>query len=139
MNLKFTGSTQIKLKRVAPKHADYCKLSVFANVLNHLGYREKFGETLTPEFLLEKLNSKRKSLGTNEIDPVKVVVPSRDLNSFYKATRLGATKSLSGTVSYNIKLWKDLIREGALLAPDHQMLYGYLKAERSFEFVSKGL
>ncbi|OGC50826.1 hypothetical protein A2716_02215 [candidate division WWE3 bacterium RIFCSPHIGHO2_01_FULL_40_23] len=135
LDFKHKVKPAIKLKRSLPQTPELCKLSVYANALNFLGFKAKFGTELTPESLLIKVNKERKSNGRKPINPFKNIIPTSDLEQFFKQCNLGLHKDFSGAKYMNFDLWKKLVNNKFLIAPDHQELYLEPQIEKLYKLL----
>ncbi|MBI2414511.1 hypothetical protein HYV31_01525 [candidate division WWE3 bacterium] len=122
-NLYYAPKTKIKLKRALPKSPDMCKLSTYANAVNHYGFENKYGYKLTPEKLLAKINRNRKIRGLKKLDSTKNVIPTKDLDLVVNKLKLVKITSVSGNYLKNPKTWLEIIKNGGLIAPYHQLVY----------------
>ena len=134
MHLKYEKATRIKLDRAIPKSHDHCRLTVFSNAINFLGYKKRFGKTLTPEKLLVFINKERKRKRLAAINPFKTVVPSADLDAALVKLGLGNVKRVRGEKYVNLEFWKKLIENKIIFAVQHQLIY---YTPRSFELTLK--
>jgi hypothetical protein len=125
-NLYHKEKNLIKLKRALPKSPDMCKLSTYANALNYYGYKKRYGEMLTPEKLLAKINYNRKKEGLKKLDPVKDVIPTKDLDFVVKKLKLMKIRYVAGNYLAKPETWTKILESGELIAPYHQMVYGDL-------------
>lgn len=123
LTLTYTGKVKTKLYKIPPKSPNLCRLSVFANALNLLGYKRLNGYYMTSERLLSYLNKSRVARDEAPLNPDKSLIPVPELVNYVEKTGLGGVKILYGKKSVNIDLWKKLILNKFPLSSDHQELY----------------
>lgn len=136
MKVTYKGPVEVKMRRIFPKQANYCKLTVYSNALNYFGSQPR----KTPESLLEELNLARKEKGQRVINPHKEVVSYKDLDSNLRKTGIADSITLSGERYLNIKMWKQLLKSKAIICPNHQLFYYPLRSNHlSLKFIPKNL
>lgn len=124
MTLKHFRKVKIDMLRKFPKRANYCRLSVYANALNFLGYENTRGNKMTPEKMLVLFNKKRIREKKKPIAPTRGgVIPITELEKIFKRLKIGKVKRFYGKKYLNLKLWKRLLEEGFLIASEHQQIY----------------
>lgn len=122
MDINYFGETRVKTYRVLPKAPNSCRLSVYANAINHiLGNLD-----LTPEIVLERINRQRANAGKKEVslsDP-NDFVHSEDLDNFTNTYYPQITvKRIYGEKYVDSDLWQILIDNGFIFSVYHQMFY----------------
>lgn len=120
MDLEYRQPLRINHERVQPIRENSCRLSVVANAINFFHGRRVF----SPEMVLDIINSRRISAGSDPIDLDKEAVRDEEIEAFVRQNGEGvAVVSVEGACFANLALWDELVAAGFLIAPDHQMIY----------------
>lgn len=122
-SLYYRGKTLVDLKRVFPRSANMCKLSVYANVLNHFGYKKKYGRLITPEKLLIAINYRRKRQGLSKLDVNRNIIPTSNLIDYAQSTKLLNIKVYKGIENLDKMYFKSILADGGIIGAYHMMIY----------------